>query len=150
MTIPFKKISHEEALLLLKSLPLEMEMRIVVERNGKLPAYQKLLKSPDCFYIKATQDFRPPESTLRKVTIKPKIGKNKDSIKSSISSKNSCCDTTSSSDETSNSQEIVFDNPGNKQFDNMNVTNKFVSNKYASNKFASNMTETTTISSNVS
>jgi hypothetical protein len=39
MTIPFKKISHEEALLLLKSLPLDIEMRIVVERDGRLPPY---------------------------------------------------------------------------------------------------------------
>jgi len=128
MTIPFKKISHEEALLLLKSLPLDIEMRIVVERDGRLPPYQKLLKSPDCFYIKATADFRPPP----KIAPAPKTIKSISSIssknstnsqKTKKSSKNSCCDTnsgsshgsTSSSDETSNSREMIFGNPGSSQ-----------------------------------
>lgn len=59
MTIPFKKICHEEALLLLKALPINIEITLIVERNGKLPPYHRLQKSPDGFYIRATSEYRP-------------------------------------------------------------------------------------------
>ena len=63
------------------------------------------MKSPDCFYIKATADFRPPNNA------------NNNNILSSSTSSSSCCDTNSgsssqdgntSSDETSNSREVIL------------------------------------------